>query len=902
MKSWQSNLSLCLAASVVGIISTLLTQAAWAEVKLDNKSKLSQKGIDNLPQQIDTFNLGDRLTKWGYLKIRQLGDLETPIASAQQLLVQSPTPQTIPALTIPITSVKANATSKGVEVILETPVGTQLQVTNRSTGNNFIVDVSGGQLRLPSGDAFTFRSEKPLAGITEITVTNIDANTVRVMVVGEKALPTVELFDDDAGLVFGIATTATAQQPPQTPQTQTPAPRTPQQQPPDSQQDEPIELVVTGEQDSYRVQDATTATRTDTPLRDIPQSIQVVPQQVIKDRSARDLREAVQTVSGVVKNFDYYSSSTASFLIRGFDQQGNFRNGFRDVDFTGLTGIGTIERVEVLKGPASVLFGSVEPGGIVNVVTKQPLSKPYYQIGFEAGSYGFYQPSIDLSGPLNTEKNLLYRFIVNYQSQDSYQDFANSYLLTIAPSITWKIGDRTDLNLYYEYNKYFGNPPQNPTTYFSDGRKLPRDIYLGYPDFSFVEIVQQRFGYEFKHQFSDNWQIRNSLSVAANRVIDESNVFISELVDDRFIEIGGEDRDFTTDNYFGQLDLLGKFNTGSISHQVLLGFDANRNVLTYKSSSVTGYPILDILNPNYNVTKPEPVPFSNNNSYTQSYGIYFQDQIALQNNLKLLVGGRYDWVSSKGIDNVTGDTTENPENSAFSPRIGLVYQPIQEVSLYTSYSRSFVPNNSANPDGQTFVPTRGTQYEVGIKTDLLENRLSATLAAYQITKSDVLTDDPDPVRADQGYQIQVGEQRSRGIELDIGGEILPGWKVTGSYAYTDAEITEDNVLPVGNKLSNVPYNQASLWTNYEIQNGNLKGLGFGLGLFYVGERPVNLDNTSTVGDYLRTDAAIFYRRDGFNASINIRNLFDNDYVAQSDGFYVNRGEPLTLIGSISWEF
>ncbi|MEH2278516.1 MAG: TonB-dependent siderophore receptor [Nostoc sp.] len=886
-------------ALVASVVSLLIAPSTWAgEISPVASLKEGETGLSKvLPLK----------ENWGKRKIRQLSDFKTPITNAQPLLVQTPSQG---SQVTSITGVKANATDKGVEVILQTPVGTRLQLTNRSTGNNFIVDVSGGQLRLPSGEVFTFRSEKPLAGITAITVANIDATTVRVTVVGEKALPTVELFDDDTGLVFAVASTATAQQPPQTPQTEEqPAPRTPQESPA-AQQDEPIELVVTGEADSYRVQEATTATRTDTPLRDIPQSIQVVPQQLLEDRNVRNPIEALETVSGVVTG-DFYQGVTSapSFIIRGFNQQGNFRNGFRDNNGYSLTGIETVEQVEVLKGPASVLFGAVEPGGIVNFITKQPLSEPYYKIGFEAGSFGFYQPNIDFSGPLNTEKNLLYRLIVGYQSSDSYQDFTNSYLLTIAPSITWKLGDRTDLNLYYEYNKYFANPSQLYTGSLSDGSFLPQNLYIGYSDTSFINITTEKFGYTFKHQFSDNWQIRNNFSVSASRTIDEGNS-AGALVDDRFLEgIGGADSDFTIDNYFGQADLLGKFNTGSISHQLLLGFDVNRNAQTYKSFSVSGFPNLDILNPNYNVTKPEPVFSFDNNSYSQSYGIYLQDQIALQDNLKLLVGGRYDWVDSKIINNVTQETTENPDNSAFSPRIGLVYQPSKEISLYTSYSRSFVPNNGLKPDGEVFVPTRGTQYEAGIKTDLLDNRLSATLAAYQITKSNVLVPDPDPERARDRYQIQIGEQRSRGIELDITGEILPGLKVTASYAYTNAEVTEDtDPLNIGERLRGVPENQASLWTTYEIQNGNLKGLGFGLGLFYIGTRPGDLPNTYTVEDYLRTDAAIYYRKGGFNAAINIHNLFDTEYVltplfgSPETGVFFQRGEPLTIVGSISWEF
>ncbi|MEH1832302.1 MAG: AMIN domain-containing protein [Nostoc sp.] len=216
-------------------------------------------------------------------KIRQISEMEHPATNTSGLLSQSSTPQATPASGIvPITGVKANPTSQGVEVILETPLVTQLQVTNRSTGNNFIVDVSGGQLQLADGNAFTFRSEKPLAGITQITAQNIDANTVRVTVVGVAAMPTVELLDDNAGLVFAVASQATAMQPPQTLQTEEQLPNQTPQQTPSTQDNEPIELVVTGEQDNYRATDASTATKTDTPLHDIPQSIQVVPRQVRK--------------------------------------------------------------------------------------------------------------------------------------------------------------------------------------------------------------------------------------------------------------------------------------------------------------------------------------------------------------------------------------------------------------------------------------------------------------------------------------------------------------------------------------------------------------------------------------------------------------------------------------------
>ncbi|MBW4645803.1 MAG: TonB-dependent siderophore receptor [Goleter apudmare HA4340-LM2] len=872
MRSWCLSVRLSFLISLSGCLSILAVSSVWAGEKQQQTSS----------------------------PIRQLSEIELPVTKAQ-VLVQSPTPSNtpvVPGSIVTITGVKANPTDKGVEVILETTLGEQLQITNRSAENNFIADIPNAQLRLPSGEAFTFRSEKPVAGITEITVTNVDVNTVRVTVVGENALPTVELFDDDAGLVFGVASTETATKPPDTP----PVEEKPVTEKPQEKPDDPIELVVTGERDGYNVPNASTATRTDTPIRDIPQSIQVVPQEVLRDRRVRTVNEAVETVSGVADGGIIAGPNSGNYIIRGFRQSGTFRNGYRIGDEFTTVPIGTIERVEVLKGPASVLFGAFEPGGIVNVITRQPLSEPYYNLAFEAGSYGFYQPSIDFSGPLTTDKTLLYRFIASYQSSNGVQEFVNTNRTTIAPSITLNLGDRTSLNLYYEYSNFFGNPPeQNRFILLDDGSLPPRSFYPSYPGLAEAEGTSQKYGYELRHEFSDNWQIRNNFTRVANytRFVD---AFPTTIEDNRFLT-GWEyyDGPFTFDNYFAQIDLLGKFNTGSISHQLLVGFDFNRNEgRFYDNFFSDNLPPLDLQNPNYDIPRPGFTErFDDSNNYSESYGIYLQDQIAFSDNLKLLIGGRYDWVSSGSENEATGEISDNPVQGAFSPRIGLVYQPSESVALYASYAQSFNSAFGLTANGEAFEPTRGTQYEVGIKADFLDSRLSTTLAAYHLTKTNILTPDPNNRR----FSIQIGEQRSQGIELDVTGEILPGWKVIASYAYIDAKVTEDNDIPVGNRLRSVPEHQATLWTTYEIQKGDLRGLGFGFGLFYVGEKQGDFANSFQVDDYLRTDAALYYRRDGFKAAINIRNLFDTDYITNSyNRARIERGEPFTITGSISWEF
>ncbi|MEH2408706.1 TonB-dependent siderophore receptor [Nostoc sp.] len=337
--------------------------------------------------------------------------------------------------------------------------------------------------------------------------------------------------------------------------------------------------------------------------------------------------------------------------------------------------------------------------------------------------------------------------VLEIESYQRHDNLIIQGMTTIAPSITWKLGDRTELNLYYEYIHWFANPPRSFVTVKSDGSLTPRSLYTGYPDFYLFDIYNHKIGYTLKHELTDNWQIRNNVAVTLTSYT-QNESYLSNIVDDRFLtDYDTLETDNTENNYFGQIDLLGKFNTGSISHQLLVGFDIKRNVGDFIGTRpVTNVPRLDILNPNYDIPRPEFVPNFRNLNTIQSYGVYLQDQIAFSDNLKLLIGGRYDWVSNEA--ETIGNGTDEPvqKDSAFSPWIGLVYQPSKTVSLYASYSRSFLQTTGFNPEGSNLVlsavePTRGTQYEVGVKTDFLDGKLSATLAAYQLTKTNVLTAD-----------------------------------------------------------------------------------------------------------------------------------------------------------------
>jgi iron complex outermembrane receptor protein len=432
--------------------------------------------------------------------------------------------------------------------------------------------------------------------------------------------------------------------------------------------------------------------------------------------------------------------------------------------------------------------------------------------------------------------------------------------------------------------------------------ELPRDRFLGDPDFNYRDIEALRVGYRFEHRFSENWLVRNSFK-ATFQSLDAKFAFpvglqANNRLFDQLYAANVEPDDRRV--YAVDTNVVGKFRTGSIEHQVVFGVNFDRSNVSRNIILARLDPI-DIFNPVYGRTPGAIRQRIITDAYSESVGFYIQDQISLLDNLKLVLGGRFDLVNQKQ-ENLVSSTTSEQDDQAFSPRVGIVYQPIQPVSLYASYSRAF---NPATPgtilvSGAAAEPERGTQYEAGIKAEFLQGRLSSTLAFYELTRSNVLTPSP----TDPFASVQTGEQRSRGVELDVAGEILPGWRVIASYAYTDAQITEDNRYEVGNQLINVPENSASLWTTYEVQTGGLKGLGFGVGLRYVGEREGDLENSFSLPSYLRTDATIYYKRNNFRAALNVNNLFDTEYfeAAQNGRAGVFPGAPLTVIGTIGLEF
>ncbi|MEX0272503.1 TonB-dependent siderophore receptor [Leptolyngbyaceae cyanobacterium UHCC 1019] len=809
-------------------------------------------------------------------RVRDLKQQTQPATTVKQWLAQ------MEAATVQVTGVKLERTETGLDIVLETAEGKSLTIDAtqfRSEGNSLIAEIPNATLTLPQGQAFV--ADNPTADIATVQVEQRSGN-IRVSVAGNNALPKTEVTLKTGGLAYSL-------------------------NPEGDEADE--EIVVTGQQNRYRVPNATTATKTDTPLRDIPQSIQVVPQQILQDQKAVRLEDALRNVTGATQtNSGKFVNS--GFALRGFDinEFGDFgtilRDGLQDPLGTTMLDLSIVDRIEVLKGPSSVLFGSGAPGGSVNIITKKPLPEPRYEISAAAGNFDTYRGSIDLTGPLNESKTVLYRLIASYRSEGSSIRFTENKNITIAPSLSWRIGEQTNLRFSAEYRNLdslsWAGQPAIGTTLPSPFGRVPRDLNISDSN-SNIDASGIRLGVNLEHQFSQDWSLKSSLGYRTYREIRDGASFPRRLLaDGRTLERQYQLSFIDNDVYSFATDIVGNFQTGSIKHQLVFGTSYSVYQLFRDKRDGGLLADLDIFNPVYG--QPPRTPLGslfrfNSSAESNSLGFYLQDQIKFSDNFKMLAGVRFDTFNQTDINKLTSTST-NQSGQAFSPRLGIVYQPIQPISLYASYSESFVPTIGRTFDGTPFEPSKGRQYEIGVKADLSET-LSATLAFYDLTRTNVETEDP----VNASFSVQTGKQQSQGIELTLTGEILPGLNLYSGYAYTNATIAQDNSLPAGNRLNNIPEHSFNLWANYEFQKGGLKGWGLGLGLFYVGERQGDLANSFQLPGYLRTDAAVFYRNKSFEAQINIQNLFDIDYYSASFGRLRNyRGEPFTIRGSVSWTF
>ena len=463
--------------------------------------------------------------------------------------------------------------------------------------------------------------------------------------------------------------------------------------------------------------------------------------------------------------------------------------------------------------------------------------------------------------------------------------------------VTWDISDRTQFTVLMEYIDE-QNPFDQGIPALGDGvADVPRDFISGEPD-DFLSTRAITVGYDFKHEFSDHWTLNHGFRYVS-QVFDLLGA-LPRLVDDATGDLTrffAERRQHSFD-YSVQTNVIGTFNTGSFRHTLLAGVDLNFNRLDEQFTRVDGQNrlILNIFNPVYGAPRPEfetlrPSEFDIS---TDRIGVFLQDQVNITDNLIVVGSLRYDSVNLKSLTD-----GEERHDDAWSPRLGAVYQPTENLAFYANYAESFEPNGGRTESGDPLDPERSSGYEVGVKAEFGD--FLATLAYFDITKRNVSTPDPD----NSMINITTGEQRSQGLELDIAGEILPGWNIIANYAYANARITEDNRVEEGNRLFNAPRHSAALWTTYEIQSGSLQGLGFGLGFNYVGDRAGDNANTYEVNDYFLTNAAVFYERGDWQLRLKVNNLFDVEHITSagnSRSFGNIVGAPFTVVGSISVRF
>ncbi len=661
----------------------------------------------------------------------------------------------------------------------------------------------------------------------------------------------------------------------------------------------------------YNRSNAATATKTDTPIMETPISIQVVPRAVMQDQQSIQVGDAIKNVSGVFQGFTFGGFSE-EFMIRGFNTKyANYYDGLRFQ--AARLPLANAQNVEVVKGAAANLYGRIEPGGMINVVTKRPQASPYYALEQQFGSYDLYRTTADATGAVNKDGSLMYRLNLEYLNKNSFRDYGFTDRVFVAPSLTWKISDRTQLDLDFMYSDEDTQEDYGLVAIGNRPAEIPHSRFLGEPSTDKSNTVLYNTGLTLSHAFTDDWKVRakfNKLNrdasdpqtyPAAGRGMNEQTGVLQRNF---FGGIGNDD------TYLGTVDLTGRFSTWGIKHNALVGWDYYNYDFKFQGydyrAAVTS--TINVFNPQYNPVNVSQLPYNSFSSSTREWnGVYFQDQITLFDKLHILGGGRYDWASVESGNSgnslaqaLAGSTTLN--NERFSPRVGLLYQPWQWLSLYGNYVESLgSPNNAMGINGQILQPEIAEQYEAGFKTAFFDERLISNVAFYDLTKQNLAVGIPGT-----RFSEAIGKARSQGVEIDVTGRVSDGLSFIGSYAYTDAVILKGN--NAGNRLWNVPRNSGSLWAKYDLQYEALRGLSVGAGAYFQGQKQGDNVNSYQLPGWGRIDMLVKYQLPVAKAKttlqFNIENLLDHEYYTATlnDRFSVNVGQPRTFMGSIKVEF
>ena len=668
----------------------------------------------------------------------------------------------------------------------------------------------------------------------------------------------------------------------------------------------------------YAVPNANSATKTDTPIMETPVAVQVIPRAVMQDQQAVQLGDAVKNVSGVFQGFTF-GGLGEEFMIRGFNtNNANYLDGFR-WPASRLT-TANAERIEVVKGAAANLYGRIQPGGMINVVTKRPQATPYYALEQQFGSYDLYRTTADATGAVNKDGSLMYRLNLEYLSRNSFRDFAYTDRVFVAPSLTWKVSDRTQLDLDFIHSDE--NTLEDHGVVASTVTRRPIDIpisrFLGEPSMDKANTKLYNTAVTLNHAFSDSWKMNARFNYLKRDVVDLQHAAPTPL--NQNLTAGTLTRNFygpnsTADSYGGTVNLNGKFSTWGLKHDVLGGWDfySLDTAISAWSLPPASVGTINIYQPVYGRSGVNLATTPKNFFLSESLywnGVYFQDQITLFDKLHILGGGRYDWAyqasgNASGVTKSVADAAANlrgVDNQQFSPRVGLLYQPWDWLSLYGNFVESLGSANTATGVGGAVLgPETAEQYEAGFKTEFFDKRLISSVAFYQLTKKNMTV----PITG-TAFSEAIGEARSEGVEIDVTGKVTDAVSLIATYAYTDASILKGS--NEGKRLWNVPRNSGSFWAKYDFQQAAVRGLSMGAGVYFQSQREGDAANTFELPGYGRLDALVKYKLPIAKAKttlqFNVENLLDHQYYVSTSNSntFINPGSPRTFMGSVKVEF
>ncbi|GAB1717562.1 MAG: TonB-dependent siderophore receptor [Nitrobacter sp.] len=673
-----------------------------------------------------------------------------------------------------------------------------------------------------------------------------------------------------------------------------------------------------GHVNGYLASRSATASKTDTPILETPQSISVVTQDQIAAQGVQSVNDALRYTPGV--SLESFGANTFfDFLkLRGFDAP-RYLDGLRlpnDSTTFAVPRIETygLERLEVLKGPSSGLYGQSDPGGLINMVSKRPTATPHYDVEGTFGSFERFQGAFDIGGPVGGNGEFLYRLVGLGRDSKTQTDFMTDDKIFFAPSLTWRPTTDTSLTILSQYSKidnkgYQQYVPGQVSFLPNPNGHVPYSRYLGEPGPDGFKLEQFSVGYEFEHRFNNNLQFRQSFryfNVDNNLAATRSEGMLSDrLVARTYNYVVAHASNYTLDN-----QLQADFRTGPLVHKVLAGFDYfNLSASTdYRSAGIAP---IDAYAPVYGAAVPSFNSLSSfilrDDSQSQA-GLYLQDQIKWDR-WTLAVSGRQDWVSSSFISKAFWPPagTYRTFDSAQTGRVGLTYLFDFGLAPYISYSTSFTPNLGADRFGNAFRPTTGEGKEIGVKFKPNGMNLMLSAALFEINQDNVLTADP----VNPFLSTQTDAARARGFEFEARGNVTREFEIIAGYSHIDPRVTRSLAGNAGKYLQSTALDQASLWGKYTWYNGPLAGFGVGAGVRYVGDSYGDAGNTFVIPPYTLFDATLSYdlaylRPDmkGWKMQVNATNLADRFYVQSClTGLpYCAMGSGRTVLGTLKYSW